>query len=587
MPRAAADSFAPALRRLRSALDAAAEVRDPPDAARVAEDVAAALFHAERPAGVARPPVVVLLGGTGTGKSTLANRLLRVPDRGEGSVTATSFRRTFTAGCVAVAPAADALPDGWLGVPHRVVPADQLPARGVADELLVVELSVEAAAEAADLPGSDRRSAAAAAASADAMTLVDSPDLDGDVPEHHRQADRAFRWAEAVVLVATPEKYQLPEVPRYAQLAARYGVPRRFVMNKADDLAAPDDWASQLGGDALVHVVPRDDAAVNVEPGRSLDALRDSLRNVEKSTAAGLRARCGDVAGRAADGVLAPLERAARRADDAKRRLGLLVRPEAGVDVHPMTRHLQRRLRQQSVLYLMGPQRVFDRVKSVPGMVARLPRTTWDLVTRGTVTAAGDNGTIEPAAAPDFTGELADGLRVLQTRCADVMADLDLPAGDDSWRLDPTEAAAVADRELGELRRWLEARWDSKPRDTRALEWLAKHVPGGRHAAKLSETAPYLLVSASLATSFVTMGTEQVVIGGYLLTTWLGERLSNEVAAKTRETNKRIGTGFADVCDRQVRQAANWAASFAPPIAKLAELEKSIDGVASLAEGGR
>ena len=562
LPRAA-DSFAPALRRLRSALDAAAEVRDPPDAARVAEDVAAALFHAERPADPSRPPVVVLLGGTGTGKSTLANRLLDVPDRGEGSVTATSFRRTFTAGCVAVAPAAAALPDGWLGVPHRVVPADQLPARGVADELLVVEHA------------------------AGGRTLVDSPDLDGDVPEHHRQADRAFRWAEAVILVATPEKYQLPEVPRYAQLAARYGVPRRFVMNKADDLAAPDDWANQLGGDALVHVVPRDDAAVNVEPGRSLDALRDSLRNVEKSTAAGLRARCGDVAGRAADGVLAPLERAAKRADDAKRRLDHLVRPEAGVDVHPMTRHLQRRLRQQSVLYLMGPQRVFDRVKSVPGMVARLPRTTWDLVTRGTVTPADDNGRADPAAAPDFTGELADGLRVLQTRCADVLADLDLPAGDDSWKLDPTEASAVADRELGELRRWLEARWDSKPRDTRALEWLAKHVPGGRHAAKLSETAPYLLVSASLATSFVTMGTEQVVIGGYLLTTWLGERLSNEVAAKTRETNKRIGSGFADVCDRQVKQAATWAASFAPPITKLAELEKAIDGVASLAEGGR
>ena len=58
--------------------------------ARWRADAAALRFHL-RDAG--RPPrVVAILGGTGTGKSTLVNRLLGA------NVSAASFRRTFTAG---------------------------------------------------------------------------------------------------------------------------------------------------------------------------------------------------------------------------------------------------------------------------------------------------------------------------------------------------------------------------------------------------------------------------------------------------------------------------------------------------------
>jgi hypothetical protein len=45
-------------------------------------------------------------------------------------------------------------------------------------------------------------------------TLVTRPDLDGDQPAHHAQADRAFRWAEAIVFLVTPEKYQMTELCR-------------------------------------------------------------------------------------------------------------------------------------------------------------------------------------------------------------------------------------------------------------------------------------------------------------------------------------------------------------------------------------
>src|SRR3954462_865861 len=79
------------------------------------------------------PALVAVLGGTGTGKSTLVNRLL------EANVTATSFRRTFTSGAVAIAADAKNLPREWLSIEHRVVSDVEIPARGQVDALAVVK----------------------------------------------------------------------------------------------------------------------------------------------------------------------------------------------------------------------------------------------------------------------------------------------------------------------------------------------------------------------------------------------------------------------------------------------------------------
>src|SRR5947199_10767310 len=76
-------------------------------------DVRALLFHLRNR--FERPPIVAVIGGTGTGKSTIVNRIC------EASVSATSFRRTFTSGPVAVAVDASFLPQGWLGVEHRCI----------------------------------------------------------------------------------------------------------------------------------------------------------------------------------------------------------------------------------------------------------------------------------------------------------------------------------------------------------------------------------------------------------------------------------------------------------------------------------
>src|SRR6266566_9172114 len=90
-------------------------------------DAKALMFHLRRGREKkARPALVVLLGGTGTGKSTVTNRLL------EGNVSAASFKRTFTSGAVAVVREEDVVPEGWLGLEHRVVGSDALPVRGEA-----------------------------------------------------------------------------------------------------------------------------------------------------------------------------------------------------------------------------------------------------------------------------------------------------------------------------------------------------------------------------------------------------------------------------------------------------------------------
>src|SRR6266536_3429383 len=58
-----------------------------------------------------RPVIVAVLGGTGTGKSTIVNRLVGA------DVSAASFRRTFTAGAIAITTKRENVPNCFLGLP--------------------------------------------------------------------------------------------------------------------------------------------------------------------------------------------------------------------------------------------------------------------------------------------------------------------------------------------------------------------------------------------------------------------------------------------------------------------------------------
>ena len=293
--------------------------------------------------------------------------------------------------------------------------------------------------------------------------------------------------------------------------------------------------------------------------------------------------------GRFTDQVLAPMRDDRRDADRLVASLRAMESPSIGVDVNPLTQQLQRRLQQRSILYLMGPQRVLDRVRQAPGLLARLPRFAWDYVTKGEVSAAtlnaGGNG--QERQVPDFRAILADQFAVLQSRIDDALRSTpagerwltDDATGDASAKLPPDAAAAIADEELADLKQWLEQRWNATPRDTKALQTLLKYLPGGSKLVKWTEASPYLLTLVLVTHGAVFGHLDLIVLGGYGLATWLTERLSNEVTARTRTTNTRIADRFAKIGHDQIERICAWLERRAPSKKVLEQLERGSEEV--------
>ncbi|HEX8323993.1 MAG TPA: GTPase domain-containing protein [Tepidisphaeraceae bacterium] len=521
-----------------------------PAAARVRSDLAAAAFHRTRTA--ADKPVIALVGGTGVGKSSLVNRLIGA------DVTATSFRRTFTAGPVAIT--SGDLPAGLFDLPHADAPAEEQPPRGEPDRVVLVRRTD---------PLLNR------------VTLVDSPDVDGERPDHHAVADRVFRWADSVVFVVTPEKYQMTELQPYYRLAARYAIGALFVMNKADSAAVVDDYADLLRrsgvADARVRVVPRDDASWQPQPDAKLTA--DDLRLPPAASRQGLKQRVLDATARAGDQVLQPLldrRRAVDRVVGSVRAFGSDV---VDIDVHPLTEQLQRRMRDRSVLYLIGPQRILDRVRSVPTALVRLPRGMWDWA-RGGEFKMPNFDTPARGEPPDFKSVLTEQFQTLQSRIEDVVKQSPVLAEQQAaWKLDVAMAGAIADDEVGQLRQWLETRWNANPRDTLLLLRLLKLVPGGERVTKYFEAAPYLLAVACMAHSAALGHIDLLVLGGYSAFTWLTEKLNDEVAARARQANNAITSRYERLATQQIDAAVAWLDGLAPPARVLEDISASIERV--------
>ncbi len=523
-------------------------------------DAAAAMFHLESRGDAAM--VVCILGGTGTGKSTVVNRLL------ESNVSAASFRRTFTTGAVAVSNGQGAIPQGWLGLPRIVAPADQLPARGRNDALIVIE------SEAALLKG---------------VTLVDTPDLDGDQPAHHAQADRVFRWAEGIIFLVSPEKYQMTELLPYYRLAKRYEIPAIFVMNKCETPAMLEDYRKMLGvEEGAVFAIARDDAAYEAPAEGNLAALRRTIgslaRAPEGRRRSGAAVRVKDLLGRLRDQVLGPMRRERRAADAAISALKAMEAPSSGVDVNPITEQLERRLQQRSVLYLIGPGRIMDRVRQAPAMLARLPRTAWDMVFH----SKAPKGSDEPQAArqvPDFSQMLIDQFTIVQSRIDDALTGT---GAGPRWmaheslkyaacKIDPSEAGKIAVEELEALNAWLKKRWDATPRDTVLLLKLLRHLPGGEKLTQWTEAAPYLL-AIIVATHHAFFGhVDLMILGGYSAATWLMERLSNEVKSRTRQTNRAIASRFEKLVHEQLARVAHWLENLTPAMERIDAVGREAD----------
>lgn len=509
-------------------------------------------------------PMIVVLGGTGTGKSTVVNRLLG------REVSATSYRRTFTAGAVAAALGAGDVPAGWLGMDRKI--AEQIPSAGLGEALVIVPVESELTAR---------------------IALVDTPDVDGDQPMHHEQADRAFRWAQGIVFVVTPEKYQMTELLAYYRLARRYAVGALFVMNKCEESAVLDDYAQQLSGrgwtEPRIFAIARDDAAYEPPAEANLSALRLALAEpvwTQPPLVEGIHHRVEDLAGRLQDQIVAPLRQMRTEAQHLMQSLQRLIAPEPGVDVNPVTQQLQRRLQQRSVLYLMGPQRMLDRVRQVPGLIARLPRTAWDLVIRGEKPNLDDpNLPGDARGVPDFSEILVDQFKILHSRVDDLIRSnatgqrwIEQRESDYRESLLPVEQAGnIAQEELADLRQWLEQRWNATPRDTAVLMKLIKHLPGGKKLAQWSEAAPYLL-AVVVATHHAFFGhIDLMILGGWTLATWLTERLSNEVAARTRRANARISERFAELARRQIERVCEWIDGRVPGDTELNQLQHAAE----------
>jgi hypothetical protein len=527
------------------ALDAKVAALQPqsPPIDRWRAEAAGALYHLQPPA--KSPLIVCILGGTGTGKSTLVNRLL------DANVSAASFRRTFTAGAVAIVGQQNSLDPRWLGLSHVQASVADLPVRGQTDALVVVQSNADILHR---------------------ITLVDTPDLDGDQPAHHAQADRVFRWAQAVAFLVSPEKYQMTELLPYYRLARRYDLPAIFVMNKCQTAAMLEDYRAMLPPESALYAVARDDAGYEPPAAENLISLRAALGNMpEPKIAAGASMRVKDLLGRLRDQVISPLRDTRRDIDTAVAALRAMETPASGVDVNPITEQLQRRLQQRSVLYLIGPGRILDRVRQVPSMLVRLPRATWDMLMHGKSSDSSADQLPQVRDLPDFAKLLADQLIVVQSRLDDVLQAipsgkkwLEPGSGWQSAKIDPNDAAKIAVEELTELKNWLEKRWNATPRDTILLLRLLRHLPGGEKLTQWTEAAPYLL-AIIVATHHAFFGhIDLMILGGYSLATWLTERLSNEVASRARQANRQIATRFEKLAHAQIQKSTTWLESQSP-----------------------
>ncbi len=548
------DALQTQLQRLEGIDPAMADARQ-----RIDADLAALRFHLSYDH---RTPLIAIIGGTGTGKSTLLNRLV-----GRG-VSATSHRRTYTAGPIAVTADANAIPAGWLGVDHERAP--EPPARGRPDALIIVTT------------GADVQSWP--------IVLVDTPDVDGDEPAHAQAADRTFRWCTAVVFVVTPEKYQMTELLPYYRLARRYGLGAWFVMNKTEHLEAVEDYRRQLAmrdwPNAEMFVIERDDSTLAPPADASIDVLRNRLvTSRPHADRDGLHRRRQDLATRIVDHLLQPLRERRRQIDRLIRALHAMEQPQANVDVNPLTEQLRIRLQQRSILYLMGPKRMWERVRQTPGLLMRLPRTIWDAA-RGRKVSLPEPEQLPqtPDAAPDFAAAMREQFIVVQSRIDDVLRSdtmvsawmEDEARGYTATRLDPVLAAQIADEEINDLKQWLRQRWDSHPRDTLLVMKLLRYLPGGQRVTKAVEAAPYLLLIFFLVHPGHVL--HELLFGlGYAAVAGLVERLSNEVAARTRATNRRIGDRFAELAHRQIEQTIAWLASQCPSDEQLNQLQQAIE----------
>ncbi len=201
--------------------------------------------------------VVALAGATGSGKSSLFNKLTGL------DLAAVGVRRPTTSWALACAWGPDDAADllGWLGIP----------ARHQVQRTSLLDTSTD-----------DSRLAG--------LVLLDLPDHDSTEVSHHLEVDRLVKHADLLVWVLDPQKYADAAIhDRYLRPLATHSDVMLVVLNQADQLPAGTrgstlaDVRRLLSADGL-HDVPV--LATSARTGAGVDELRAAIAKRVRAKAA-------------------------------------------------------------------------------------------------------------------------------------------------------------------------------------------------------------------------------------------------------------------------------------------------------------
>ncbi len=512
--------------------------------------------------------MVVLLGGTGAGKSTLLNRLMG------REISATSFLRTFTTGAVAAKSPQQQVPEGFLAEEHQAIV--DLPAQGEGGALLVATL------DATPWPR---------------LILVDTPDVDGDKPEHRSEADKAFRYADAVIFLVTPEKYQMTELTPYYRMAGNYALPALFVMNKAEQREMVEDYLGILEENGhkspRLFAVARDDAGYAPPVEQSLKSMRQALEALEASAdwENGLVQRAKHLVDRV-KGHLKGLDDQRMAADRLSAKLQELVQPQQKMDVSPLLRDFKVQMRNNSVLYLTSATRIMDWGKSLAKKGRSLLLSQWRHP-QPPASGGESDGSQAEILEPPLSKSLREQFIAAQNSMENVL--LGDPYGK-KWitqselayqatKLPVEDAKQIYQTQMDRLQQWMNQRRDATPRDTEILMKLLRLLPGGKKLIKWTEAAPWLMI-VILVTHGAFFGHWDVpLIGGYYLFNFLAQRFSDEVKKRARQANSDIEADFVDLNLQQVRRIVQWINQQVPSHQMIEQLRRAVEDLSRIVYG--
>lgn len=153
---------------------------------------------------------VVFLGGTGTGKSTLFNAFCEMP------LSAVGVERPKTAGPVALAHKGCAIQEAFPfpEIDMEMIPPEKMPlsSTGSAGRISMLKADKDVFSH---------------------LVLVDTPDLDSVEEKNHRMANDLYFLSDAVVFVASQEKYADEVLHDFFMRVLQDEKPYFFILNKA------------------------------------------------------------------------------------------------------------------------------------------------------------------------------------------------------------------------------------------------------------------------------------------------------------------------------------------------------------------